>query len=59
MIEECSINVGFHSNFCMFRQSGDAKTPLRPTIIDGIPFNPTYDPWENYHKLGPILFFVE
>ena len=44
MVEECTINVGFHSNFGTFRQSGNSKTPLRLAIINGMPFNPTYNP---------------
>ena len=43
MGEECAINVGFHSHFGTFRQSGRSKTPLRLAIINRIPFNPTYD----------------
>ena len=43
MAVECTINVGFHSNFGMFRQSGHSKILLRLTIINGIPFNPTYN----------------
>ena len=35
--------VGFHSNLGTFRQSGHMKTPLRLAIINGLPFNPTYD----------------
>ena len=42
MVEECTINVGFHSNFGTFRQSGRMNTPLRSAIINRIPFNPTY-----------------
>ncbi len=44
MVVECMIDVGFHSNFGTFRQSGHSKTPLRLAIINGFPFNPTYDP---------------
>ncbi len=44
MVVECMIDVGFHSNFGTFRQSGHSKTPLRFAIINGFPFNPTYDP---------------
>ena len=44
MVEECTINVGFHSNFGTFKQIGHSKTPLKSTIINGIPFNPTYAP---------------
>ena len=43
MVEECTINVGFHSNFGTLRQSGNSKTRLRLAIINGMPFNPTYD----------------
>ena len=43
MVEECTINVGFHSNFGTFRQTEHLKTPLRLATINGIPFNPTYD----------------
>ena len=51
---ERTINVGFHSNFGIFRQSGDSLQgfsialiihsldPLRLAIINGFPFNPTY-----------------
>ena len=35
MAAECTINVGFHSNFGRFRQSGHSKTPLRLAIING------------------------
>ena len=35
MVVECTINVGFHSNFGTFRQSGHSKIPLRSTIING------------------------
>ena len=42
MVEECTTNVGFHSNFGTFGQSGHSKTPPRSAIINGIPFNPTY-----------------
>ncbi len=42
MVEECTISVGFHSNFGTFKQIGHSKTPLKSTIISGIPFNPTY-----------------
>ena len=34
MAVECTINVGFHSNFGSFRQSGHSKTPLRLAIIN-------------------------
>ena len=34
MVEECAVNVGFHSYFGRFRQSGDSETPLRLTIIN-------------------------
>ena len=44
MVEECAINVGFHSYFGRFRQSGHSKTPLGSAIINKIPFNPTYNP---------------
>ena len=44
MVEECTIDVGFHSNFGTLRQSGNSKTPLRLAIINGMPFNPTYNP---------------
>ena len=44
MVEECAINVGFHSNFGTLSQSGNSKTPLRLAIINGMPFNPTYNP---------------
>ncbi len=44
MVVECTINVGFHSNFDTFRQSEHPKTPLRLAIINGFPFNPTYEP---------------
>ena len=44
MVEECTINVGFHSNFGTFNQLGHPKTHLKSTIINGIPFNPTYAP---------------
>ena len=43
MVEECTINVGFHSHFGRLRQCGRSKTPLRSAISDRIPFNPTYD----------------
>ena len=43
MVEECAINVGFHSYFGRFRQSGHSKTPLGSAIINKIPFNPTYN----------------
>ena len=36
MAVECTINVGFHSNFGRFRQSGHSKTPLRLAIINEI-----------------------
>ena len=35
MAVECPINVGFHSNFGRFGQSGHSKTPLRLAIING------------------------
>ena len=44
IVEECTINVGFHSNFGTFRRSRDSKTSLRSAIINEISFNPTYDP---------------
>ena len=34
MAVEFSTNVGFHSNFGRFVQSGDSETPLRLTIIN-------------------------
>ena len=43
MAVECTINVGFHSNFGTFRQSEYSKTSLRSAIINEIPFNPTYE----------------
>ena len=43
MVERCTINVGFHSNFGTLRQSRNSKTPLRLAIINGMPFNPTYE----------------
>ena len=43
MVEECAINVGFHSYFDTFRQSEHSKTPSRSAIINGTPFNPTYN----------------
>ncbi len=48
MVEERTIDVGFYSHFGTFRQSGRSKTPLKPTIINGIPFNPTYAPTRMY-----------
>ncbi len=44
MVEECTINVGFHSNFGTFKYIEHSKTPLKQTISHGIPFNPTYTP---------------
>ena len=41
MVEECTINVGFHSNFGTFRQSGHSKIPLGSAIINRIPFHST------------------
>ena len=35
MAVECTINVGFHSNFGRFRQGGHSKTLLRLAIING------------------------
>ena len=35
MVVECTINVGFHSNFGTFRQSELSKIPLRLAIING------------------------
>ena len=43
MVEECTINVGFHSHFGTFRLSERSKTPLRLAFIDRIPFNSTYE----------------
>ena len=34
MAVECTINVGLHSNFGRFRQSGHSETPLRLAIIN-------------------------
>ena len=34
MVGECTTNVGFHSNFGTFRQSGHSKIPLRLVIIN-------------------------
>ena len=34
MAEECTITVGFHSNFVRFRQSEHSKASLRLTIIN-------------------------
>ncbi len=56
---ECTMNVGFHSNFGTFRQSRHLKTSLRLAIINGIPFNPTYDPYENCNKLSRLFIFGE
>ena len=39
MVEECTINVGFHSHFGTFGLSERSKTPLRLAFIDRIPFN--------------------
>ena len=36
--------VGFHPNFGTSKQSEHSKIPLRLAIINGLPFNPTYDP---------------
>ena len=44
MVVECTIDVGFHSNFGTFMQSGHSKPSPRLTIIDGLPFNPTEVP---------------
>ena len=35
MVVECTINVGFRSNFGTFRQSEHSKIPLRLAIING------------------------
>ena len=43
MVDERTINVGFHSYFDTFRQSGHSKTPSRSAILNGTPFNPTYN----------------
>ena len=59
MVVECTINVGFHSNFGTLMRSGHSKNSPRLTIIDGLPFNPTYDPQENHHKLSPDFFLVK
>ena len=42
MAVDCTINVGFHSNIGRFRQIGHSNNLLKSTIINGIPFNPTY-----------------
>ena len=34
MAVECTINVGFHSNFARFRQNGHSNTPLGLAIIN-------------------------
>ena len=56
MAVECTTNVGFHSNFGRFRQSGHSKTPLRFAIINGMPLNPTYDPKKNITNLARFAF---
>ena len=35
--------VGFHSNFGAFKRSRHTKTLTRLAIINGFPFNPTYE----------------
>ena len=35
--------VGFHSNFGVFKRSRHRKTVTRLAIINGFPFNPTYE----------------
>ena len=44
MVEECVINVGFHSNFGTFKRSRHSKILTRLAITNGFPFNPTYEP---------------
>ena len=43
MVVECTIDVGFHSDFDTFRQIEPSKTPPMLAIINGLPFNPTYE----------------
>ncbi len=40
MVVICRINVGFHSDFRMFRHRR-SKSPLIPVNINGFRFNPT------------------
>ena len=35
--------VGFHSNFGVFKRSRHSETLTRLAIINGFPFNPTYE----------------
>ena len=59
MVVERTIMLGFIQNFGTFKRSRYSKIPLRLAIINGFPFNPTYDPYENHHKLGAIFFCVK
>lgn len=43
MVVECTIDVGFHSDFDTFGQIEPSKTPPMLAIINGLPFNPTYE----------------
>ena len=40
---ERTIKVGFNSNFGAFNRNRHSKTRTRLVIINGFPFNPTYD----------------
>ena len=40
---ECTTNVGFRSNFGIFRQNEHSKIRLRLAIVSRFPFNPTYN----------------
>ncbi len=57
MAVECTINVGFHSNFGRFRQSGHSKTPLRLVIINEFRSTQPTTP-KKLSQTQPDLLFV-
>ena len=56
MVVARTINVGFHSDFGVFKRHKHSKTPTRLAITNGFPFNPTYGSQNSVTNLARFSF---